>query len=163
MNSKVKGIIIVTIIAIFGFASLSFAGWRNGCGYGNGYKGRGMGWQQRGGNSYGMMEDYRAPSEEEIAKFEQQRSEFFEATEELREQLYEKKLALQNELTKENPDTQKASNLQQEISELRGALDQKRLEFEIETRKSAPNSNRAYRGYGRMMGYGYGQGGYCWR
>jgi Spy/CpxP family protein refolding chaperone len=163
MNGKVKGIIIVTIIGIFGFASLSFAGWRNGCGYGMGRDGRGMGWHHRDGNRYGMMKNYSSLSEEEIAKLDQQRSEFFKATEETRGQLYEKELALQSELAKENPDTNKASNLQQEISKLQGELDQERLKFEIQTRKASPNYNRTYIGHGRMMGHGYGQGGNCWR
>ena len=163
MNGKVKGIMIVTIIGIFGFASLSFAGWGNGCRYGKGNGGRGMGWHHRGGDGYGMMGNYGTLSEEEIAKLDQQRSEFFKATEALRGQLYEKELALRSELAKENPDISVASNLQKEISKLQGELDQKRLEFEIQTRKALPNYNRAYRGHGRMVGSGYGLGGYCWR
>ena len=161
MNGKVKGIIIVTIVGIFGFASLSFAGWRGGCGMGR--DDRGMGWHHKGGAGCGMMGSYGNLSDEEIAKIDQQRSEFFKATEETGAQLYEKELALQSELAKENPDTNKASGLQQEISKLQGELDQKRLNFEIQTRKSSPNFNRAYRGHGRMMGHGYGKGGYCWR
>ena len=163
MNGKVKGIMIATIIGIFGFASLSIAGWGNGCGYGMGNGGRGMGWHHRGGDGYGMMGSYGNLSDEEIAKLDQQRSEFFKSTEETRAQLYEKELALQSELAKENPDTNKASGLQQEISKLQGELDQKRLDFEIQTRKSSPNYNRAYGGHGRMMGSGYGGRGYCWR
>jgi len=163
MNGKVKGIMIATIIGIFGFASLSFAGWGNGCGYGMGYGGRGMGWHHRGGDGYGMMGNYSNLSDEEIAKLDQRRSEFFKATEEIRGQLYEKDLALQSELAKKNPDTKKASELQQEISKLQSELDQKSLDFEIQTRKSSPNYNGAYRGHGRMMGSGYGDRGYCWR
>ena len=163
MNGKVKGIIIVTIIGIFCFASLSFAGWGNGCGYKMGQGSRGMGWHHRDGDGNRMMGNYGTLSEEEIAKLDQQRSEFFKATEALRGQLNEKDLALRSELAKESPDSSKASTLQQEISKLQGELDQKRLDFEIQTRKSSSNYNRAYRGHGRMMGSGYGGGGYCWR
>ena len=109
------------------------------------------------------MGNYGNLSDEEIAKLDQQRSEFFKATEALRGQLYEKDLALRSELAKENPDSNKASTLQQDISKLQGELDQKRLEFEIQTRKASPNFNRAFRGHGRMMGSGYERGGYCWR
>ena len=163
MSRKVKGIMIVTIIGIFGFTSLSFAGWGRGCGYGMGNGGRGMGWHHRGGDGSGRMGNYGNLSDEEIAKLDQQRSEFFKATEALRGQLYEKELALRSELAKENPDSKKASTLQHDISKLQGELDQKRLEFEIQTRKASPNFNRAFRGHGRMMGSGYERGGYCWR
>ena len=163
MKSNVKGIMIAAIIGIFGFASLAFAGWGNGCGYGMGNSGRGMGWHHRGGDGSGMMGSYGNLSDEEIAKLDQQRSEFFKATEALRGQLHEKDLALQSELAKQNPDTSKASDLQQDISKLRGELDQKRLEFEIQARKSMPDYKQDYRGHGRMMGSGYGGRGYCWR
>ena len=113
------------------------------------------GWWQ-GGCNYGNL------SAEEIAKLEQQRADFFKATENLRQQLYEKELALQSELAKQNPDTSNASKLQSEISKLQSDLDQKRLEYDIQARKSAPNYNRGYRGgYGSMMGYGPRGGGYC--
>ena len=163
MNIKAKGFMIVTLIGFLGFTSLAFAGWGNGCGYGRGNGGRGMGWHYRGGDGYGMNNSYGTLSEEEVAKLDQKRSEFFKATEEIRGQLYEKELALRGELAKENPDISKASNLQKEISKLQGELDQKRLDFDIQARKSSPNYNRAYRGHGRMMGYGCGGGGYCWR
>ena len=87
---------------------------------------------------------------------DQRRIEFFKATEGLRRQLYEKEVALQAELTKENPDNEKASQLQSEISKLRSDLDQKGLEFEIQAKKIAPNFNRG-------MGYGpYGGGNCMW-
>ena len=114
----------------------------------------GPGWQ--GGSSY-----YGNLSADEIAKLDQQRTDFLRATESLRQQLYEKDLALQSELAKEEPDTTKASKLQREISKLQGDLDQKRLEYDIQARRSAPNYNRGYRGHGPMMGYGSRGGGHC--
>jgi zinc resistance-associated protein len=163
MKGNLKGIMIATIIGIFGLASLSFAGWHNGCGYGKGGGSRGVGWHHRGGDGCGMMDRDGNLSDEEVAKLDQQRSEFLSATEETRAQLYQKKLALRSELAKRNPDTGKASGLQQEISKLRGELDQKRLDFVIQARKSSPNYDRAYRGHGRMMGSGCGGRGYCRR
>ena len=80
-------------------------------------------------------------SSEEISKLDKQRAEFFKETENTRQKLYEKELALRSELAKENPDTSKASNLQGEISKLQSDLDQKRLDYEIQARKSVRYDN----------------------
>ncbi|BBO66299.1 hypothetical protein DSCA_02290 [Desulfosarcina alkanivorans] len=155
MKRNTKGIMTLAVLAVFGFSTLVFAGWGDGYGHMMGPGMMGPGWQQ--GNGY-----YGNLSADEIAKLDQQRAEFFRATENTRQQLYEKNLALQSELAKENPDTAKASRLQSEISKLQSDLDQKRLEYDIQARKSAPNYNRGYRGgYGSMMGYGPRGGGYC--
>ena len=177
MKRNIKSIIIMTVLAVLGISTFALADWGRGYGHmgmmgpgmmgpgmmgpgmmGPGMMGPGMmgpGWQQ-GGGYYGNL------SADEIAKLEQQRAQFLAATEDTRQQLYEKNLALQSELAKENPDTTKASKLQNEISNLQSELDQKRLEYDIQARKSAPNYNRGYRGgYGSMMGYGPGGGGYC--
>ncbi|MDZ7581197.1 MAG: periplasmic heavy metal sensor [Deltaproteobacteria bacterium] len=154
MKRNIKGIMTLAVLAVFGISTFAFAGWGDGYGHMMGPGMMGPGWQQGGGN-YGNL------SADEIAKLDQQRSEFFKATEGLRQQLYEKELALQGELSKDNPDTSKASTLQSEISELRGELDQKRLDYEMQARKSVPGYNRGYRGHGPMMGYGPRGGGYC--
>ncbi|MGD9976246.1 MAG: Spy/CpxP family protein refolding chaperone [Desulfatirhabdiaceae bacterium] len=150
-----KNIMTLAVLAVFGISTLAFAGW--GDGYGHNMMEHGMmgpGWQQ-GGGYYGNL------SADEIAKLDQQRLEFFKATEGIRQQLYDKELALQGELSKDNPDTSTASTLQSEISKLQGELDQKRLDYEMQARKSVPNYNRGSRGHGPMMGYGPGGGGYC--
>ena len=153
----------LTVLAVFGLATLALAGWGRGNGHMMGYgygpgAGPGMmgpGWHRGYNGNF---------SPEESAELEKQRAAFFEATEDLRQQLYEKNLALQSELAKEDPDTGKASQLQSEISELRSELDQKRLDYDIQARKSSPNFRRGYGGgYGPMMGYGPLGGGYCWR
>lgn len=160
MKRNTKGIITLAVLAVFGISTFAFAGWGGGYGHGMGpgMMGPGMmgpGWQQ-GGGYYGNL------SADEIANLDQQRAEFFQATESTRQQLYEKNLALQSELAKENPDTAKASTLQSDISKLQSDLDQKRLEHDIQARKSSPNYNRGYRGgHGSMMGYGPRGGGYC--
>lgn len=154
MRHNLKGIMTLAVLAVFGISTLAFAGWGDGYGHMMGPGMMGPGWQQGGG-------DYGNLSADEIAKLDQQRSEFFKATEGIRQQLYEKELALQGELSKENPDTSKASTLQSEISKLRGELDQKRLDYEMQARESVPNYNRGYRGHGSMMGYGPRGGGYC--
>jgi hypothetical protein len=93
MKRNTKGIMTLAVLAVFGFSTLAFADW--GRGYGHMM---GPGWQQ--GNGY-----YGNLSADEIAKLDQQRAEFFRATENTRQQLYEKNLALQSELAKENPDS----------------------------------------------------------
>jgi zinc resistance-associated protein len=161
MNKKAKRITVLTVVAIFGITTLAFAGWGHGDGHMMGRDNRGSGYHHRGGYGSGQGGYNSNLSDEGIAKLDQQRSEFFKATESTRQKLYEKELALRSELAKENPDTSKASNLQSEISKLQGNLDQKRLDNEIQARKSVPNYDRGSRGYGPMMGYGSRGGGNC--
>ena len=153
--------LLVSIAAVSAFAHDS--GWSRGRGYGHmmGSDNWGPGWHHRSGYGYSQDGYSGNLSEEEIAKLDQQRSEFFKATENIRQKLYEKELALRSELAKEDPDTDKASTLQSDISKLQSNLDQKRLNYEIKARKSAPNYNRGSGGYGPMMGYGPRGGGYC--
>jgi hypothetical protein len=161
MNKKAKRIIILTVVAIFGITTLAFAGWGSGYGHMMGRGDWGPGWHHRGG--YGSYQGgyYDNLSDEEITRLDQRRAEFFKATDNIRQKLYEKELALRSELAKENLDTSKASSLQSEISSLQSDLDQKRLDYEMQARKSVPNYGRGSRGYGPMMGYGPRGGGYC--
>jgi hypothetical protein len=154
MKSKMKGVMIIFILAVFGFSTIAFADWGRGYGHRMGRGMMGPGWQ-------GESRYYGNYSSDEFAKLDQQRADFFRATEDLRQQLYEKELSLQSELAKEEPDITKASKLQREISKLQGDLDQKRSEYDIQARNSVPNYNRDYRGHGPMMGYGPRGGGYC--
>ena len=163
MNKKTRGIIVLTVVAIFGITTLAFADWGRGQGHMMRGGDRGMGYHHRDGYGHGQGGNYSNLSEDEIAKLDQQRSEFFKSTKNIRQKLYEKELALRSELAKENPDTSKASKLQNEISGLQSDLDQKRLDYEIQARKSVPNYDRGSRGYGPMMGYGSRGGGYCMR
>jgi zinc resistance-associated protein len=161
MNKRSKKIFVITVVAVFGIATLAFAGWSRGYGHMMGYGGMGPGWNHMGGYGYDQRGYYGNLSQEEVAKLDQQRAEFFKETENIRQQLYEKELALRSELAKENPDTSKASSLQNEISKLQSDLDQKRLDYEIQARKIAPDYNRGFGGYGPMMGYGPRGGEYC--
>ncbi len=161
MKRNINITMTLTVLAVFGLATLAVAGWGRGYGHMGGYGygpmgGPGMmgpGWQ-RGGCYYGNL------SPEEGAALEKERAAFFEATEGLRQQLYEKNQALQSELAKKNPDSGAASKLQGEISTLRSELDQKRLDFQLQARKIVPNFSPNNGGYGPMMGYGPRGGGY---
>jgi zinc resistance-associated protein len=159
MKNTAKGILILTVVAIFGITTLAFAGWGQGYGHMMGPDSWGPG--MHSGNGYDQEGYYVNLSADEIAKLDQQRSEYFKATENVRQNLYEKELALRSELAKEDPDTSKASTLQSDISKLQSTLDQERLNYEIKARKSAPNYNSGQRGYGTMMGYGPRGGGSC--
>jgi zinc resistance-associated protein len=176
-NKTAKVIMILVIAAVLGIGVTSFAGWGRGY-WGKGYQGSGYPMGPYGmGPGYGMMHQdwgYGGPgyrgdlNDEQMAKLDKERQDFYTATADLREALYQKELELRSELAKPEPDAQKASALQKEISNLESQLDQKRLEQRIKMRKDFPQfGNRGY-GYGpRGMGRGmYGGGGYgpgfCW-
>ena len=116
-------------------------------------------------------------NDEEQRVFEKERQAFFGETQDLRQDIYKKRLELQSELAKKNPDAQKAVALHKDISKLAEEFDQKRLAFILKMKKISPNSGRrGLRGiekddddvncpnYGRQYGHhmgrrhGYGMG-----
>lgn len=168
-----KSVFFVAIILLAG-AAVAFAhggpwGYDGYGGHMRGYGGHMM------GPGYHMMDDYgygphmrgygpgygRNLSEEDAAKLEQAREKFFNETQNLREQLNEKELALRNELNKQNPDKGKLTQLQKELSNLQSQFDQKRIEHRLEVRNILPEGAVGRGGYGRGYGRGFG-GGYCW-
>ncbi|MGM0402332.1 MAG: periplasmic heavy metal sensor [Thermodesulfobacteriota bacterium] len=152
MRRNIKGIIVLTIAAVFGLSALAFAGW-------GGMPGPGM--HRGGGPGYHHQGYYGNVSPEERAQFEQQREAFYNETAETRQQLQEKQLTLRAELAKQNPDADRALALQREISALRGEMDQKRLEYDIQDGFASPGYGRGGRGAGPMRGFGARGGGYC--
>jgi zinc resistance-associated protein len=164
MKRKSSMIIMVLAVAILAATSLAFAGW--GRGYGCG--GRGGAWD---GPENCPRGNANCPyyNAENSAAFNEQRTEFLKETEDLRQGLYEKEMALRSEMAKRNPDAAAASNLQKEISDFRGQLSQKRLGFDMKMKKADPSYIPGRGGYG-CGGYGCagrrggGQGrGNCWR
>jgi len=165
MNMK-NFLIVVAVISLVGIGTTALAGWGRGS-YGPMMHGRGWG-------AYGT----ERLSEEETKKLEEANEAFFKETEELRRSIYEKELALQSEMIKENPDPKKAADVQKEISDLESRFDQKRLERRLEMQKINPYAGQGYMGRGGMgpgymhrgymgmgrgnmgMGMGRGQGGY---
>jgi len=167
-NVTKKGLVLLTVVAVIGFGAYAFADGGMGPGMRGGWDHHGPG-RHHGGygcSEYGghMMGDL---SDEDIQKIDEQREAFFKSTEDLRRNIYQKKLALQSEFAKKNPDAKKAADLQKEISDIRAQLDQKRIEHILEMRKINPNAgrgfSRGFRGYGPMKGYGASYGGSCWR
>jgi len=161
MNNFAKGITVLAIAGIVGFAATSFAGWGRG---GGNCGGQGSGWGQKGV----APSDYQGnQSDEQITRLDKERQAFFEETRNLRENLYQKELELRSELAKEDLDAQKAAGLQAEISGLTAQLDQKRIDHRIKLQKDNPEffAGRGYGRDGRGMGRGFnGQGmgrGFC--
>ena len=76
----------------------------------------------------------------------EERSEFFNATENLRQDLYVKQLELRGELAKENQAPKQATNIQNDISKLQAQLDQKRIDHMVEMRNINPNAGRGFMG-----------------
>lgn len=144
-----KKLALVTFVAagmvfMIGYGVDAFAGWGNG--------GRGPCWGGGGGYSGSAL------SAEQFQQMDAQRQAFFAATSDLRQQIYEKDLALRQELAKENPDVVAAGKLQKELSKMEGDLEQKRLEHMIAMRQINPNAGK---GYAARGGRGPGPGG-CW-
>ena len=149
--------------------------WGPGGGWGGMH--RGMGWGYGPGNCWnnGGGYGYNNLTQEQAAKLDQLRQDFFNDTTPIRNELWNKYSQMNTELTAATPDRARITTLQNEINDLRAKLSQKRLDFNLETRKIAPNTGLA-QGYGPgygwgMMGYGrgygnhmYGSGGYggCW-
>jgi zinc resistance-associated protein len=173
-NKTAKIMMVLAIAVVLGIGVTSFAGW-GGRYWDSGYH---MGPAQMGpgyGMHRGWSDDprgYGYPgyqgnlSDEDLARLDKERRDFYEATADLREALYQKELELSSELAKAEPDAKRAAGLQKEISSLESQLDQKRLDQRIKMRKDFPRFG--YRGYGGMgMGRGMYGGGYgpgsCWR
>jgi zinc resistance-associated protein len=166
-NKTAKIIMIVVIAAVLVIGVTSFAGWGRAY-WGSGYH-MGPGYGMHQGRGYGGPGYPGDLSDEQIARLDKERQDFYEATANLRDALYQKELELRSELAKPEPDAQKAAGLQKEISSLENELDQKRLDHQIKMRKDFPRfGSRGYgygpRGMGRGMyggGGGYGPGS-CW-
>jgi uncharacterized membrane protein len=123
-------------------------------------------------------------SAEGLNDMDKERQAFFSETQDLRQDIRQKRLELQSELAKKNPDAQKAVGLHKDISKLAAEFAQKRLAFFLKMKKINPNFGRIgvwgneddddetncpnyghhmrrWRGYGMgpgMMGRGYGMG-----
>jgi len=120
-------LIILTVVAFLGFGAYAFAYWGMGPGMMGGWGNYGSGWHHGGWNNYGYGPMMRRLSDDELAQINKERSEFFKATENLRQDLYAKQLELRSEFAKKNPGLKRASSLQNDISKLQAQLDQKRI------------------------------------
>ena len=155
-----KKILTLFAVAILGFGTYAFADW--GMGYGPpGWMHREAG-RHRGGYGGPGCGDWGDLSEEQLKKLDEERNTFFEATKDLRQDIYQKRLELKSELAKKNPDAKRAADLQKEISDLKAQFAQKRLDQFFKMREI--DSDLGWRFMGpnmmgpHMMGYGMGAG-----
>jgi Spy/CpxP family protein refolding chaperone len=92
-------------------------------------------------------------TDEQIKQMETERNAFQTAAENLRQQITEKRRALNTELSKQTPDAATAMALQKSISDLQSQFDQKRLTHFFAMKKIDPNFTES-RGTGRGKPYG---------
>ncbi len=173
-----KTLIVLTLVAIMGIGVTAFAD--KGRGKGNTrYAQSGQGYGQYGCDGSGYRRYHRGYgnpgfmgnlSEEEVAKLDEERDAFFKATQDLKQNIYQKRLELNSELAKKNPDPKKAKAIQKELSGLKGQLDQKRIEHRIRMNKINPDLSQMSYGFGhkdrgfhgRGMGRRQSNQGRCW-
>jgi Spy/CpxP family protein refolding chaperone len=125
-----KMVVVGALVAMMGFGVNAFAGMGKGSGN------RGM-----GAASSNLTDD-------QIKQMESERNAFQTATNNIRQQLNEKRQALNAELAKPTPDAATAATLQKEISDLQAQFDQKRLTHILEMKRIDPNYAEG-RGMGR--------------
>jgi Spy/CpxP family protein refolding chaperone len=163
MKTRKTNIAIIAAVLTIGVAALVFAY----DGYGPGYGGHMMGYGGYGymgpgmmGPGYGHMRGYYGRggfgdlSKEDTARLDQSQEKFFNDTRELRNSIRDKRIALDDELQKADPDRAKVADLQKQLSQLESRFDQRALDHQLELRKEFPQGNFAH-------GRGYGRGGYC--
>lgn len=103
-----------------------------------------------------------ALTDDQIKKMEAEKTAFQTATKDIRDQIMQKRQALNAELNKQTPDAATATSLQKSISDLQAQYDQKRIAHILAMKKIDPNF-REGRGMmpgtgGRGMGHGRGPG-----
>lgn len=161
MKRKKIKISLLAFGFIVAIAAIAFA---HG-GYGRhmgGYGGHMMGPRYGGGH---MMDDdpaygphnhgyggWGTLSEEDAAKIEAARDDFYKETRELRGRIDDARIALRNELDKDQPGERQVTALQKQLSQLQAEFDQKSLAHELKIRKFVPIGDQG-RGF---------RGGYCW-
>ena len=158
-NTMRTVMVSLAAVAVMAVGATAFAG--KGMGYQSDERGHG-GWgnqNRRGGCGYGQMNANLTPEQRE--QMETERQAFFDATKAERQDLYAKRLELRAEMAKRQPDMNKASALQKEVSGLQASLEQKHLGHIMAMRKINPDAGSGWMMEGRGMGHhgmGYGMG-----
>jgi len=160
----VTGIAVLVIVGISGFVFAQGVFGNRGYHMGMGSGGHMMGYDSYdshmgdGGSGYHMGygnsgRDQRF-MDEQIEIINKARANFLKASNKLRNSIDQKRLELQIELIKENPDVNKLRKIQKDLSGLEAELDQKRLDYDLKISKMKPETNRGSfrRGYGQGFG-----------
>ena len=149
---------IVLLVAAIAVPAFAYGrGWGKGrykMGYGHG--GPGYCWQQGPG--------HENLTEEQRGQLDKLRQKSRDENAQLRDKIRARSEELNALLNSSDPDAEKATALQKEVSDLRAQMAQNRLNFQLEARKIAPEV-RFGTGYGRnysthMRGYGEHMKGY---
>ena len=133
--------ILVAAMAVAVYAAGGNAPGEGGCG---------RGWHKGGGGAACLQN----LSEEDRSKLESERQAFFTATDDLRRELYRKRLALKSEMAKKAPDAEAARALQKELSALHAQLEQQRIDHILKMKAINPNCG----GWGGKPRRGHGGG-----
>ncbi len=150
MNTPFKNVKILLMTAFL--TIFMAAGVSADMGRGYGYRGQmhhepGRHHGGYGAHGWGAVDNL---SEEDIKKLEEERTAFFEATKDLRREVYQKRLELASEMAKQNPDAARAATIQKEISDTKAQLAQKHLDHIFRVRKINPDLGMGFSGGGRM-------------
>jgi len=147
------GIVVVVMIigagvvwARHGYRDSGYDRWEGGF-HGMGY-GHGMEY------GYGRMMDVLSETDQE--KVKAAIDTFRQSSRELRQTIYQKKMALEAEMAKPEPDAAAASDLLKEIATLEADVAQRWLEHRMEMKKIHPDLDRGFhqRGFGGKRGGG---------
>jgi zinc resistance-associated protein len=147
----------IAVLAVVGLSGLAFA--HNGFGY----RGQHMGYSDHMRMGYGPhmgsgdYDRYSGLTDEKVKSLDKARNDFFNTTRKLRNNIFQKQLELRSELARQEPDTDKAKDIQKELSGLEAKFDRKHLEHKLEINNIAPKFNRRFAG----RGFGQGSRGYC--
>lgn len=114
---------------------------------GSAMAGRNKGFGQ--GMGQGNPPCFASLSADQQKQFTELRQKFFNDTATLRQQIAEKRAALNLELTKATPDVNNAQSIQKELSSLEAQMEQKQVAHMIEMKKICPTIGT---GMGRMHG-----------
>ncbi|MBC2694698.1 MAG: periplasmic heavy metal sensor [Desulfobacteraceae bacterium] len=147
-----KLVIVLTVVTILGFGTNAFAQ------RGAGYSSQGHGQKKICRDNFCMNN----LNEEQIKAIHEQRKTFFDATEDLRQGVYEKEAELMSILARKEPDAEKAKAIQKEISDFESQIHQKRLDHIIKMKKINPYCGRKACGLRHKRSFGSHCRGGCW-
>jgi Spy/CpxP family protein refolding chaperone len=146
---------VITIAAVafahegYGRHMGGYGGHMMGPGYGGGHMmgfGPGYGPHMRGYGGWGAL------SEEDAAKIDTAKEDFYKETRDLRGKIDDVRITLRNEMDKDQPNEDKVMKLQKQLSEMQAKFDQKSLDYELKIGKLVPEGYQS-RGF---------RGDYCW-
>ena len=153
---------ILGILVLVGAVAVPVFAWGPGWGWGHHM----MGYWSGG---YGYAGNYENLTSEQRAQLDALSRQFYDETNDLRNQIWGKSSELNVLLDSPSPDLDKVKALQKEITDLQTKLDDKQLNYELQARKISPQEETGgpyagwygyhMRGFGPGMGYGPGA---CW-